>query len=237
MTKDEMLKAKNNYTVYMHKNKINNKVYIGITKTKPKYRWSNGKGYNNQYFKKAINKYGWNNFEHIILFEKLTQEQAEQKEIKLIDYYKSTEKEFGYNISKGGMVNNGVPCKEETKKKISIANKGTKNGMYGKKHSKEIKEKISKRSKELWKDKNHREKILKILNNNRHDFEKGHIPWNKGIKGKPAINRKKVICIETNEIFNSIKEAEIIKNVNNVSCCCNGKRKSTKGLHFKFYEE
>ena len=147
-----------NYTVYMHKNKINGKVYIGITKTKPKYRWNNGKGYNNQYFKKAINKYGWNNFEHIILFEKLTQKEAEEKEIKLINHYNSTQKDFGYNISKGGMVNNGVVCKEETKKKISIANKGIKNGMYGKQHSEKIRQKISESSKKMWQNEEHRNK-------------------------------------------------------------------------------
>ena len=231
MTKEEIKQVENNYTVYMHKNKINGKVYIGITKTIPKYRWNNGKGYNNQYFKKAINKYGWNNFEHIILFEKLTQKEAEEKEIELIDYYNSTQKNFGYNISKGGMVNNGVPCKEETKKKISVANKGINNGMYGKHHSKEIKQKISESSKKIWQNKEHRNKYIKILQEHRHNFKKGNIPWNKGIKCKPAANRKKVICIETNEIFNSIKEAEIIKNVNNVSYCCNGKRKSTVIRH------
>ena len=226
-----------NYTVYMHKNKINGKVYIGITKTKPKYRWNNGKGYNNQYFKKAINKYGWNNFEHIILFEKLTQKEAEEKEIKLIAYYNSTQKDFGYNISKGGMVNNGVACKEETKKKISIANKGIKNGMYGKQHSKKIRQKISESSKKMWQNEEHRNKYIKILQENRHNFKKGSIPWNKGLKGKPAYNRKKVICMETGEIFNSISEAEKIKNTNNISYCCNGKRKSTNGLHWRFYEE
>lgn len=227
-----------NYTVYMHKNKINGKVYIGITKRNPQYRWNDGKGYNNQYFKKAIQKYGFDNFEHLILYKNLTQKEAEQKEIELISYYKSSERNFGYNISKGGMVNNGVPCKEETKQKISKANRGIKNGMYGKHHTEEEKKKISEASKKLWKNQEHRKRMLKLLNNNRHDFEKGHIPWNKGKKGiMVAWNKKKVICLETNEIFNSIAEAEKIKNVSNVSFCCNGKRKSTKGLHFKFYEE
>lgn len=234
MTKEN---KENNYTVYMHKNKTNGKVYIGITKQKPQYRWSNGKGYDNQYFKKAIQKYGFNNFEHLILYENLTQKEAEQKEIELITYYKSSERKFGYNISKGGMVNNGVPCKEETKQKISRANKGIKNGMYGKHHSEEALKKISESSYKKWENEDYKNKVINTLKKYKKNFEKGHIPWNKGIKGKPAPNRKKVICIDTNEIFDSIAQAEKTKNVSNISCCCNGKRKSTKGLHFKFYEE
>jgi len=228
----------NSYTVYMHKNKINGKVYIGITKRKPQYRWNNGKGYGNQYFKRAIQKYGFNNFEHLILYENFTQKEAEQKEIELIAYYKSNEKDFGYNISKGGMVNNGVSCKEETKQKISQANKGIKNGMYGKHHTKKIKAKISKASKKMWKNEDHKEKMSNRMKGNLYRFKKGNIPWNKNKKGiMIPWNKKKVICLDTNEMFDSITEAEKVKSVNNISYCCNGKRKSTKGLHFKFYEE
>ena len=34
----------NNYCVYKHTSP-SGKVYVGITKLKPKYRWNNGKGY------------------------------------------------------------------------------------------------------------------------------------------------------------------------------------------------
>ena len=63
----------NNYTIYMHKNKINGKVYIGITSQIPTQRWGvNGKNYRSSpHFYSAIQKYGWDNFEHNILLESL----------------------------------------------------------------------------------------------------------------------------------------------------------------------
>ena len=49
--------------IYMHRNLINNKVYIGQTIQKPEYRWNKGKGYkDSSLFYNAIQKYGWNNF-------------------------------------------------------------------------------------------------------------------------------------------------------------------------------
>lgn len=60
----------NNYCVYKHTSP-SGKVYAGITKLKPKYRWNNGKGYTRTdeqiLFKRAIIKYGWDNFTHTII--------------------------------------------------------------------------------------------------------------------------------------------------------------------------
>lgn len=65
--------------VYKHTSP-SNKVYIGITSQKPIYRWNNGLGYNKQqYFWRAIQKYGWENFFHEILFEGLGEEEAKEK--------------------------------------------------------------------------------------------------------------------------------------------------------------
>ena len=93
------------YTIYMHKNKLNNKVYIGQTKQeKLNNRWKNGKGYKScTYFYHAIQKYGWDNFEHIILDQgDWTLEEANKKEQFYIQKYNSTNIEKGYNIKKGG---------------------------------------------------------------------------------------------------------------------------------------
>ena len=65
--------------VYKHTSP-SNKVYIGITSQKPIYRWRNGLGYNTQqYFWRAIQKYGWENFTHEVLFEGLSIEDAKTK--------------------------------------------------------------------------------------------------------------------------------------------------------------
>ena len=90
------------YIVYKHTSP-SGKIYIGITETKGEKRWKSGQGYkNNDHFYNAIKKYGWKNFKHEILFKNLTQEEAIEKEIELIKYYHSDDRNKGYNVSPGG---------------------------------------------------------------------------------------------------------------------------------------
>ena len=90
------------YCVYCHTNKANGKKYIGITQQTPEKRWKNGKGYSTQHFARAIQKYGWNNFEHTILMSNLTKNQACYYERLYIKKYETTSPEKGYNETLGG---------------------------------------------------------------------------------------------------------------------------------------
>lgn len=88
--------------VYKITNKINNKLYIGITNDYKK-RWSNHKCCNspNMVIARAIKKYGVDNFIFEILFSGLSIEEAEEKEIELISSL-NTLVPNGYNVEKGG---------------------------------------------------------------------------------------------------------------------------------------
>ena len=131
------------YCVYKHTSP-SNKVYIGITSKEPNDRWRDGKGYkNNQYFWRAIQKYGWDNFKHEILFENLSKDDACQKEIELIAFYDSTNPQRGYNLSLGGEGSAGASRSEETRKKISESKMGENNPNYGKHFSESTRQKLS----------------------------------------------------------------------------------------------
>ena len=91
------------YTVYCHENKSNGKLYFGITKCSTRKRWSNGKGYDGQpVIHRAIEKYGWDGFEHIILYTGLSEAEAKQMEIDLIREFNTQDHRYGYNITAGG---------------------------------------------------------------------------------------------------------------------------------------
>lgn len=90
------------YTIYKH-TAPNGKVYIGVTSVKPEQRWGkDGIGYQGQAFYYAIQKYGWDNFEHEIIAENISAEYVECFEKALIAMYDSTNHNKGYNISQGG---------------------------------------------------------------------------------------------------------------------------------------
>ena len=91
------------YYVYVHINKINNKRYYGITCQLPRERWKLGSQYKSQKkFYNAILKYGWDNFEHIVLYSGLSKKEAAEIEMNLIAEFHTTENDYGYNVSIGG---------------------------------------------------------------------------------------------------------------------------------------
>lgn len=128
------------YCVYKH-TCPNGKVYIGKTCRKPEYRWgSHGERYyTSPYFWNAIQKYGWENIKHEILFDGLAEEEANQKEMEMIAKYNSNNREFGYNITAGGDGSSGVPHSEEWKQRHRELMTGKNNPFYGKYHSEEMK--------------------------------------------------------------------------------------------------
>ena len=90
------------YIVYRHISP-SGKNYIGITHQKLSLRWrSRGQGYRGSLvFYNAIQKYGWSNIRHEILFEGLSYEEACEKEQEMIKKYNSRVPN-GYNVDEGG---------------------------------------------------------------------------------------------------------------------------------------
>ncbi len=152
--------------IYLATNQINGKQYVGQTISKLRRRMllhlgDAGRGRTNNYFHNAIKKYGKEN----IIFEQISSVIANTKEL-LIFYLNILEDmyinkydtfENGYNTIKGG--NNkiyhesvkrkmsestkGRIVSEETRKKISMANRGDNHWLRRNKMSEETRKKIS----------------------------------------------------------------------------------------------
>ena len=55
---------------------------------------------------------------------------------------------------------------------------------------------------------------------------------------KIRTSNKRVICIETNEVFDSIREANVKYgfNISNICAVCKGKQKTAYGYHWRYAE-
>lgn len=112
----------------------NGKRYIGITSKRPNQRWENGSGYTETHqsaMYRAIQKYGWDNIQHNILFENLSEEEAKQKEVELIEKFHTFIHDTpccGYNMTKGGEGSLGHVAGENVKR----INRQRLNGKKGK---------------------------------------------------------------------------------------------------------
>lgn len=191
--------------IYIIRNKINNKIYVGQTldfKQRIRAHKSRFKKKTYQEFSriyKAMAKYGLENFE-IKPIETCDSGLLNEREIYWINYFDSYNN--GYNATKGG--NNpiaywkGKKRDKDTNKKISEKLVGISWG----RHREDTKNQL---------------KIAKIGNKN---------------------GNKKVVCIELDLVFESIKIAAEFIGVNPscVTGVLKGRRKTTGGYHWRYFD-
>lgn len=217
------------YTVYQHLNKHNGKSYIGITSQKPEHRWRNGKGYKNMIFMNAINKYGWDSFDHLIIAENLTKDDAEKMEVMLISKLKTRDKNYGYNRAFGGG-SNAKPTLA-TRKKIGSYHKGK---TISNEHKRILSEYNSKENYDNWSE------AKKEYYHNRKPTTLGYkFSDESKLKMRNARKKTPFISIDCNGEtieWNYLREcaSELGLQHTNISRCLRGLAKQHKGYTFEY---
>lgn len=227
------------WCVYVHTNKINNKVYVGVAKGSPEKRWGkNGNGYSRSQpvFSYAINKYTWGGFEHEVIAQNLTQREAWDMEVELIARYKSNCKRYknpsyGYNMTDGGEGSYGFKHTEETKKKLSEIRSNP---------SDETRRRMSESAKERCTDE-WRESTSQLQSGIKRPQWSNPCP--EDVKRKIGQKNSKSVYQKTlnGEIikkFNSQSEAERVTGIHQASIwrCCNKKVKSAGGFLWDYVD-
>ena len=223
--------------IYKITNKINGKTYIGqsnnIERRFKEHKWKSKE--TNKSLKLAYEKYGLENFEFSIL-ELCKLEELNDKEI----YYIKKEKPK-YNRTTGGQGSPNHIVDDETKKilrqkgrnhwnnmseenKQKIIKNNLKGQPIGHKVSKETRLKLRKCN--LGK-KQSKETIEKRKQTIIEKKKNGYIQTNEG-------HKKPIKCLETGEIFTSLKEAETKYNLTTLCGHLKGKYKTCKGYHYKY---
>ena len=244
--------------IYRHwivNDKGEEKNYIGqVYNRTPKQRWRNGNGYKPKkgdeptHFYNAIQAYGWDNFNHKVLFsiecETLEElvfwlDEWEKYYIEKYDSFKN-----GYNSTTGG--SNGYIVSEETKQKQRETRRKILSNPNHYLHSDEFKTKMSEVTKgELNPNYGNGNKIKGEKNpfyGKQHSDEfKSRLSEER--KGSSNPNARKVICLNTKQIFQCIKDANIWCGTE-IKLCLYGKRKSAgkhpitgEKLHWMYYDE
>ena len=194
--------------IYITTNKINNKRYIGKHKGFKKDNYL-GSG---TLLKKAIKKYSKENFKRETLCYCYSDEELNEKEKFFIKMFNAIKRKDFYNIHEGGeggktTLGWNESQKKSFSKKMSSLTSGEKNGMYGKKHSKEaierLKHKAKNRSNKKYKSINFSKKMSSLTSGEKNGmYGKKH---SKEAIEKMKKNKKKLFK-ENNPNYGNIDE-------------------------------
>lgn len=199
---------KNNFScVYMWTNLVNGKKYVGQTQCFGN-RMSNYRcGRFNDYMKHAIQKYGIDNFDVSILERDVPYDMLDEREQYWMDYYKSYEEDYGYNI-----------CRFAGSTKERKASE-----RWCKEHSDWLKEKwaTDEKYRKFWSD--------------RMSGENNYF-YGKDCSGDKNGHAKSIICVEKNKIYTTVKEAAKENNTSrqNISHVLNGRQETAGGYHWEY---
>lgn len=214
--------------IYMTRNKINGKLYIGQHKrtmdiTDIDDSWYLGSGV---LLQKAIQKYGEENFERTILYECKSADELNYMEEVFIGYYNAVDDEQFYNIAKGGSGTGGLKFSEESIEKMRKSHLGQSRPM-----SEEQKRKLSEIAK------NRSVEVRKKYSEARKKYVAEHGTW-------PGSGRKKVVQIdkdtlETIAIYDSETAAgkAIGRGYSHIAQVCRGERKTAYGYIWRFADD
>lgn len=240
--------------VYLIKNQISGKVYIGQSVNVEDRLWHHKSAlkhgrHENSYLQNAWNKYGADAFLFEILCECLESE-LDEKEIYYINLFDSTNRERGYNLDNGGKRQKTIS--EETRQKMSLAKKGKylgkNNPMYGVHcmHTNEWKQKMSERFSgkgnpmygvHLEISEERKRQQSEIMKGSRNPFYGcKHSEETKRKMRENNKTKKAVLCIETETVFPSASEAYRQTGVyqDSITKCCRGTQCSAGGYHWKY---
>lgn len=230
------------YSLYVHTNKENGKMYVGITSCTPELRWKKGFGYSDRLpIGRAFRKYGWDGFTHEIIAENLPEDVAKDLEIKLIAVWQTQNPEYGYNICAGGDGVSGWHPSEETKRKIGAAHKGKfgeANPNFGHKWTEEMREKARNRVVSEETRRKQSECAKKKTGEKNSFFGKHHSDETKQI----------ISCIQSKSVsqfskdmtlintFSSVRKAAESTGIHktSISNCCRGKAKTAGGFIWQY---
>lgn len=230
------------FLVYMHVNKVNGKVYVGLTHhINPYKRWGySGESYQHSTkFINAIRKYGWDNFEHIVLC-RTNRERAIIIEKTMIAYYKRLG--ISYNLCDGG---EGTSCiSEENRRAISERMKAN-HPMKGKHHTAEARAKISEAGRRRVYTMEQKRQLAEAAKIGREIMRNRGWWMSEEGKKKTAMRfSRPVLQLDKNgniiNEFSSAKEADEFYSSgkgHHISDVCNGKRKTAYGYIWKYKDE